>query len=292
MTRASNESQKKRLLKEKKPNRKKPEDTEKKFDRLVSQIGKKGRLLISLSGGVDSALVAHTAFEILGDNAAAVTILSELVDHRERGEIQKTVREIGIRHIVVERSCLNDHDVVSNSVNRCYYCKTIVARVLVEVAGREGFRTIADGVNADDREDAYRPGVKASDEAGIWHPLAECGFSKAQVRTIAKKKGLGIWDKPSNACLASRISYGETITRKKLEMIEKAETLLGEIFSPVRVRLHGTQARIEIAVEEIPRIIGMKQEILTEFKRIGFSHVTLDLEGYRSGSMNDSIRRQ
>ncbi len=240
-----------------------------------------GNVAVAFSGGVDSALVAKAAVDA-GAKTVAITVDSPLFSRNDMESASAVADEIGIRQIVVKSSHMPE-----NTPMRCYHCKKNMAGLWKRAAEEEGFHVIADGVTLDDVNDAFRPGVRAATEEKIWHPLADAGFTKENVIDAAKEAGLSIWNKPSNSCLASRISYDESITVKKLRMVENAENYLNGLSKKIRVRTHNGIARIEVMPEDFEKVLVMRKAIATEFKKIGFSHVTLDMEGYRSGSMNE-----
>jgi uncharacterized protein len=261
-----------------------------KLERLKQRIADRGNLLIAISGGVDSSLLTKVAYDVLAEKALAVTLDSETLPRSELEHAKEVAKTIGVKHIIVPFSELLNGDFVKNPTNRCYYCKKESARILKKVASDNGIKCIVDGVNFSDL-DENRPGIKASDEEGIWHPLAEVGITKQEVRILAKEIGLSTWNKPSMACLSSRIPYGERITSEKLKMIEDAEEILKSLgFSQIRVRKHGDIARIELLEDEMEKLFGLKEKVIKELRRIGFKYITVDLEGYRSGSMDEYTR--
>src|SRR3989441_2825455 len=230
-------------------------------DALRAAFRGKGRVLVAFSGGVDSGLVAKLAHDALGNGALAVTTDAESLSRWELAEAQAEAAEIGIPLRVVKVSELAIPGYVANPVNRCYFCRAELAGVLTEIAAKEGFRAIADGVNRSDLGDV-RPGVRAMDEAGFWHPLVEFGLAKADVRAMAQSLGLSFHDKPSNACLSSRIPHGTPITIDSLRQVEAAEDYLRERgFRQVRVRHHGTIARVEVPPEDIPRLVEIRDDV-------------------------------
>ncbi len=260
----------------------------KKIDQLKNAIKQKHKILISFSGGVDSSVLAKIAYDVLGKEALAVTIDSETFPKDELKDSKNVALEIGIPHKIVSCSLLNNKKFVENPVNRCYYCKKEMMKTLRKVAAEKNIKCIADGVCSSDY-DEYRPGLKIK---SFWHPLSEFGYSKNDVRKIAKKMGLSVHDKPSDACLATRISYNEKITKEKLGMIEKAENIIKDTgVTQVRVRYHKNIARIEVGEKEIKKILDKKtrKRIVNELKKLGFTYITLDLQGYRSGSMDEVL---
>jgi len=259
------------------------------LDRLVESLKPLDRLIVAFSGGVDSSVVVAAAARALGTkNVMAVTALSETLPERELREATELARTLGVTHRIIETRELDKEQFRANSPDRCYHCKTELWKKIVEVARESGFRNLADGVNASDTVD-FRPGIKASDEAGVLHPLVEAGAGKAEVRAMARSLGLDNWDKPSQACLSSRFPYGDRITPEGLKRVEAAEEFLhGVGFSGFRVRMHGDIARIEVSASDIDRVAssGMREKIVAALKELGFKYITLDLEGFRSGSMN------
>ncbi len=258
----------------------------KKIEQLKNAIKQKHKILIAFSGGVDSSVLTKIVYDVLGKDTLAVTIDSETFPKDELKDAKKVASEIGISHKIVPCSLLNNKKFVENPVNRCYYCKKEMIKTLRKVAAEKNIKCIADGVCSSDY-DEYRPGLKIK---GFWHPLSEFGFSKNEVREIAKKMGLSVHAKPSNTCLATRIPYNEKITKKKLGMIESAEEIIRNSgFIQVRVRYHKNIARIEVGEKEIKKILFMRRKIVSELKKIGFTYITLDIRGYRTGSMDEVL---
>ena len=241
----------------------------------------KGRVLVAYSGGVDSGLVAKLAHEALDGNALAVITDAESLSRRELAEAKASAVEIGIALRVVGVSELASPEYVANPVNRCYFCRAELAGVLTDIAAKENYSAIADGVNGSDLGDV-RPGIRAMDEAGFWHPLVEFGLAKADVRAMAKSLGLSFHDKPSNACLSSRIPHGTAITVAMLRQVEAAEEVLrSRGFRQVRVRHHGTTARIEVLPEDISRLEEIRDEVADALRDLGYEETVIDRNGYR-----------
>lgn len=260
-----------------------------KLQELKKKLAEKGKLLISFSGGVDSSLLAKVAGDVLRENAVCVILDSETMPRSELEKAEALAEALGINCIVAKYSVINDPDFIENPPSRCYLCKKASARMLKLVAAEKGISCIADGVNLSDYGD-YRPGIKASNEEGIWHPFVEAGISKEDIREIAKRMSLSFWDKPSSACLASRIPYGDQITCPKLAMVDRAEDCLKRLgHKQVRVRVHGCVARIEVPEDEMEKVLLSKEHITRELKAAGFKYVALDLLGFRSGSMNEVL---
>jgi len=261
-----------------------------KLEHLKEIIKEKDSLMIAFSGGVDSSLVAKIAYEVLGKKALAVTLTSDTFSKRELESAKIIAKEIGIAHEIIESSELGNDEFVKNPENRCYYCKKEEAIVLKRIANENRIKYIADGVNLSDF-DEHRPGIKALDEEeDIIHPLVEARIKKSDIKAMAKFLGLSNYNMPSTTCLSSRISYGEEITTEKLKRIEEAESfILSSGFRQVRVRCHKDVARIEVEKEEIEKAINFREEIVRRLKKAGFKYITLDLEGYRSGSMDEIL---
>ncbi len=262
-----------------------------KLDRLKELMASRKSVLVSFSGGLDSALVAMLAYEQLGDKAVALTVDSETLPRSELKAAKRIAAEIGIKHLIVKTSALENKLFTENPTDRCYHCKREEVELLKEIAKEENITYIADGLNTSDFNE-HRPGIRASNEGGIWHPLVEADVSKSDLREIAREIGLSIWAKPSSACLSSRIPYGEKITEEKLKHIELGEEFLRSLgFKQLRVRSHGSMARIEVEENEIKRLTenDIRKKIFDNFKRIGFQYVTLDIKGYRTGSMDEVL---
>jgi pyridinium-3,5-biscarboxylic acid mononucleotide sulfurtransferase len=260
-----------------------------KRDRLIDMLRSYGSCAVAFSGGLDSTVLAKAAQLALGDRAVAVTGVSPALAGSELDEAKSLARLIGIRHELIETGELSVPAYSANNPDRCYHCKTELFARVEELAARFGVTVLADGSNADDRGD-YRPGSKAAAERKVKSPLAECGLSKAEIRALAEHWQLPTWEKPAAPCLSSRIAYGEAVTAERLAMIERAEDFLRQHgFKPLRVRYHrGEVARIEVSPDALGRFADpqFRRELVEHFKSLGFKYVSLDLEGFRSGSLN------
>lgn len=247
------------------------------------------RVMIAFSGGVDSTFVLKRAHQELGDQVVAVVAASETFPTREFNAAVQLAETMGVQLLKTEVSELSNANFVANNPDRCYHCKTGLYAHLQSIAKEKGFPYILDGSNVDDLGD-YRPGLKAKDEQGIRSVLQEAGFLKAEIRELSKKLNLPTWNKPSFACLSSRIPYGTKIEQKKIDQLDEAEYFLNQLgFYQIRVRHHDQLARIEVIPEEINKVIEKREEIFARFKQLGFTYVTLDLQGYRTGSMNEVL---
>jgi uncharacterized protein len=267
--------------------------TGRKIEAIVDAMAQLDGLVVAFSGGVDSTVVANLAQRALGKKAVAVTADSEVVPRSEIKDAKFLAHRIGIAHIIVPQHELEDEKVVSNSKDRCYYCRKGLTQLLKAVAKQKGFKTIADGVNYSDLGE-HRPGIAAANEAGIWHPFIEYKVTKLEIRAMAKALGLPIYNKPAAACLSSRIPYGQRITKEKLGQIEKAEGLLKKMgLEHVRVRHHGDIARIEVPPEHFKKFHDpkLRQKVTIALKKLGFRYVTIDLQGYRAGSMDEVLTK-
>lgn len=249
--------------------------------------------LIAYSGGIDSTLVAKIAYDVLGNRALAITAKSPSLLPEELEDATIQAATIGIAHQVVETHEMNNPNYTSNPINRCYFCKSELHDTLKPLALQRGYGYVIDGVNADDLSD-YRPGIQAAKERGARSPLAEVGVTKAEVRQLSKQLGLAWWDKPAQPCLSSRFPYGEEITINKLQRVGRAEIYLRKLgYTNLRVRSEADTARIELAPEQIKEFVATTElpQLVLAFQELGFVYVTLDLEGYRSGKLNQMLSK-
>lgn len=259
-----------------------------KLDRLRRVVASLDGAVVAFSGGTDSALVAAVAAEQLGPRALAVTAVSPSLPPGELAEARTLAERVGIRHRAVRTHETEREAYLANGADRCYHCKSELYEVLGRVARDEGLPTVASGANLDDLGD-YRPGLRAAAERAVRHPLVEAGLSKRDVREAARELGLPVWDKPASACLSSRIPHGVRITVEELSRVGRAERALKALgLRQVRVRVHGEVARIEVEPDDLPRLAdpGVRGRAVAALKELGYRYVALDLEGFRSGSMN------
>ncbi|MDD5473154.1 MAG: ATP-dependent sacrificial sulfur transferase LarE [Candidatus Methanoperedens sp.] len=263
--------------------------TEHKMQSILKALAEKGSVFVAFSGGVDSSVLSALAYRALGNNAVAVTADSQTLAPGELECAKEVAKEIGIRHVVISYDELNEPEFAKNPVDRCYYCKKGLFRELKKLAAQYGLKSIVEGTNVSEMK-AHRPGHRAVVEEGVNNPFVDFKVTKEEIREMARRLGLSVSDKPSMACLSSRFPYGQAITTEGLKRVGYAEDFLRKKgFEVVRVRDHAGIARIEIVPDEMARFMEMREEVAVELKRLGFSYVTLDLMGFRSGSMDEAL---
>jgi pyridinium-3,5-biscarboxylic acid mononucleotide sulfurtransferase len=263
-----------------------------KLEILKENIKGMGSLAVAFSGGVDSTFLIKVAYDVLNDKVIAVTARSSTYPEREFKEAVDFINNLGAKHVVIISEELDIEGFAANPVDRCYHCKKELFTKILDVAEMNNIKFVADGSNMDDLGD-YRPGMKAVKELKVVSPLKEVGMTKEDIRILSKEMGLPTWDKPAFACLSSRFPYGQQITREKLGMVDKAEQFLLDLgFKQVRVRHHGDIARIEVSVDERKKFFSeeLMDKIYLKFKELGFNYTSLDLKGYRTGSMNETLK--
>lgn len=262
-----------------------------KYEKLKNLLGEMGKVLVAFSGGVDSSFLLKVAVDVLGENVLAVIASSETYPEKERDEAVKLAKRLNVRHKVIQTKELENPDFVHNPPERCYFCKMELFSKLKDIAESEGIPYVLDGSNFEDTSD-FRPGAKAAEELDIRSPLKEVGLVKQEIRQLSKYVDLPTWNKPSLACLSSRFPYFTEIEPESLKQVAQAEEFLkGLGFNQVRVRHHGQIARVEIEPQEFSKIVekATKEKIINAFKKFGFIYITLDLAGFRSGSMNEPL---
>lgn len=264
-----------------------------KLESLKNILAEMGSMLIAYSGGVDSTFLLKVASNVLGDRVIAVTACSETYPPRELEEAKEMAKMLGVKQVIINTCELDNEKFASNPPERCYYCKTELFSKLVGLAKQYKLKYVADGSNYDDLND-FRPGLKAVSEFGVRSPLREAMLTKEDIRILSKEMNLPTWDKPPQPCLSTRFPYGDKITREGLSRVELAEEFLaGFGIKQLRVRVHGDIARIEVSREDMPLFIDkdMSQKIVDRFKALGYTYITLDIQGYRTGSMNEPLQK-
>ena len=265
---------------------------EEKMDALKSILADMGSVIVAYSGGTDSAFLAATAYDVLGDKALAVTAKSPSLAPSELREAIELAERLGFRHRIVETHEVEREDYAANNPNRCFFCKDELYTYLSSYAEEEGYASIVNGTNTDDLGD-FRPGLNAAKQYGVRSPMVEADLSKPEIRELSKDMDLPTWDKPAQACLSSRIPYGSMVTVEALTRIAQAEEYLHDVIGirQLRVRHHDTVARIEVEPQDFITLTDetVREQIVSKFREIGYSYVTLDLQGFRSGSMNEVL---
>lgn len=265
-----------------------------KFERLTNLLREKEGLLVAFSAGVDSTFLLKIAHMVMGENAIALTASSPTAPPGELEAAKEFAKNLGCRHIILDSHEMANPSFAQNPVNRCFFCKDELYRICREQADQLGIATVVDGTNLDDLKD-HRPGLKAANEWGVRHPLVEAEMTKEDIRRYSRALDLPTWDKPSSPCLSSRFPYGTEITFDRLKKVAACEVFMKELrFREFRVRYHGDLARIEVSPNEIDRLFDreIRDAIVRKFKEIGFNYVSLDLQGFRSGSLNEALQKK
>jgi pyridinium-3,5-biscarboxylic acid mononucleotide sulfurtransferase len=266
--------------------------SQEKIENLKQILTGFGSVAVAYSGGIDSTLLLKLSHDCLGEHAVAITAVSPSLAAHELAQAKAIAEQIGAHHILIHSQEVEDPRYLENTPSRCYFCKSEVYTQLVQRAAELGIETLVDGTNADDAGD-HRPGLQAARQHGVRSPLLEAGFSKEDIRQLGRQLGLPNWNKPAAACLSSRIPYGTRISLAMLSQVEQAERVLRDLgFGQLRVRLHDQIARIEVEPVDFDRLLAHRQTIIAAFQQIGYQYVTLDLAGFRSGSMNEILHKQ
>jgi len=262
-----------------------------KLEQLKASLREMDSAAIAYSGGADSAFLVKVAYDVLGENAIAITAASPTYPQRELKQAKELAKSIGIKHVIISSEETEIDNFSKNPSNRCYFCKKELFSKIKKIATKEHLNYILDGSNVDDKGD-YRPGAKALEEFGVVSPLKDVGLTKREIKELSREMNLDTWDKPAFACLASRIPYGTKITKSRLKMIEKAEEVIQKLgVKQFRVRFHNEIARIEVLKDDFQIVLDHSDDIVKKFKKIGFKYITLDIQGYRTGSLNEGLKR-
>lgn len=250
------------------------------------------KAVLAYSGGTDSTFLLKVAHDILDNNVLAVTATSSTYPKQELDQAKQLAKNIGVNHIIIKSEEMKNEKFSKNTPNRCYYCKKELFSKIKKIAAAKNISHIIDGSNVDDMKD-YRPGTKALIEHGVRSPLREAGLTKKEIRDISREMKLDSWDKPAQACLASRFPYGTRITEERLKQVERAESYLSDLgINQIRVRYHNDIARIEVKKDDFLKILKHTKKIIQQFKKLGFTYITLDIEGYRTGSLNEVLKHE
>ena len=262
-----------------------------KLVRLRASLAELPSALVAFSGGVDSTFLLRVAHEVLGERCLALTTMSATTPEHDRIAAQTLAASLGVTHVCIDTDELAIPGYAANPINRCYFCKDNLFTICADEAARRAIAVVLDGANVDDLHD-HRPGLQAAEERGVRHPLVEAGLTKADIRAASRMLGLPTWDRPASPCLSSRFPYGTAITAERLTQVDAAEQFLrGLGFRELRVRFHERVARLEVPAEAMPRLLlpDVREAVVTELKRLGFTFVALDLQGFRSGSLNEGV---